>query len=129
MKVICYMDANGEQRYDKLNPPPDKVSTIVDNWQQAHPNFKIMHVFDSRSDILTRTTKERRMFEDNCELYGFNYDDLYAKIKFANTTLTLVGFDTRKKKYKVRWIGENTGHRVGMSVDYAKSVLQHYRIS
>lgn len=115
--VICYHTPAGEQRFayaDAKYTSDGKVD--LDSIKADFPDMYVTNIFETSDDLLNCEALEQSEFEKVCRNYDFEPTD-YRRLIIHPVTKQkwlLVGFEARRRKYKVRLFNPQT-HRYILS--------------
>lgn len=129
MKIICYLNKNGENMYELLPQEQANPLTIVREWSKSHPYCTVKHIFSDTHDELKMVNDQYRSFYKNHDAVGLNENDLGARIQAVDGAIyKLAGVNTRKTKYKITWLNEQKGTYLRSTVDWAQHMLANRRV-
>ena len=99
-------------------------------YMKDHPaRFDIVAVFDSCSNLIEQSNKNKCNFEKYCLTYGFDYSDYNAPVfktvdGYITAEYVLIGFNPRNTKYKAILKNVNTGILTKATLGFVKSNIR-----
>lgn len=131
--VVLYQDLTGKTNYAKINSDLSRIDEDIEHYTNIHQGQRVIHVFDTNTDILKTGQKNVTAFISHCRQFGFVETD-YGRIfkstdsKNAGHIMKFIGFIHNAKKYKCLLVDTQTGRNVKATPGYVKKMLIEHEI-